>query len=185
MFQELSACDDLFTRFGGHKMAAGFSLAKENVGELQRRLNENCSLTEEDFIPKVHIDVALPLSRVTEEFIQELEYLEPFGTGNRKPVFAQKNICLCSGRIFGKNQNVAKFRAQDEDGHYYTLVTFREVQELKDFLVQKYGKEGEKLFSAGGVKLPLPLTITYYPQVNEYQGNRNVEFVITDYCITK
>ena len=180
MFASLSACKDLFDKFGGHKMAAGLSLSKEKVGELRRRLNENCLLTEEDFIPKVHIDIALPLSYVSESFIQELELLAPFGTGNPKPVFAQKDVLLRSGRIFGKNRNVAKFHALDSENIGHTLVYFGEVEELERFLTEKYGADAEKLFSGGAVSLPL--TITYYPSLNEFRGKREIEFVITNYC---
>lgn len=180
MFASLSACKDLFDKFGGHKMAAGLSLSKEKVGELRRRLNENCLLTEEDFIPKVHIDIALPLSYVSEGFIQELDMLAPFGTGNSKPVFAQKDVLLRSGRIFGKNRNVAKFHALDSENIGHTLVYFGEVEELERFLMEKYGADAEKLFSGGAVSLPL--TITYYPSLNEFRGKREIEFVITNYC---
>lgn len=180
MFAELSACKDLFDKFGGHKMAAGLSLPKEKVGELRRRLNENCTLTKDDFQEKVHIDIALPLSYVSEDFIQELERLAPFGTGNPKPVFAQKDVLLCSGRIFGKNRNVAKFDALDGAGGHYTLVYFGDVKALEDFLFKNYGGDAEKLFAGGGVKLPL--TITYYPNLNEFRGRREIEIVVTNYC---
>lgn len=180
MFANLSACKDLFDKFGGHKMAAGLSLPGENLGELRRRLNENCALSEEDFVPKVHIDVALPLSRVSEGFIQELELLAPFGTGNPKPVFAQKDVLLCSGRIFGKNRNVAKFHALDPERIDHTLVYFGDVEGIEKFLREKYGEDAGRLFS--GEKVSLPLTITYYPNLNEYKGRREIEFVITNYC---
>lgn len=180
MFAELSACKELFDKFGGHKMAAGLSLPKERLGELRRRLNENCLLTEEDFVPKVHIDIALPLSYVSEGFIQELEFLAPFGTGNPKPVFAQKDVRLLSGRIFGKNRNVAKFQAADKEGRYYTLVYFGDVEGLEKFLADKYGTDAGRLFSGGCDGLPL--TITYYPSLNEFRGKREIEFVVTNYC---
>lgn len=180
MFAELSACRDLFDKFGGHKMAAGLSLAKDHIGELKKRLNDNCTLTEEDFTPKVHIDVALPLSYVSEGFIEELDLLEPFGTGNPKPVFAQKNVLLRFGRILGKNRNVAKFGALAPENTEHTLVYFGDVEGLERFLSQKYGAEAEKLFS--GAAVSLPLTITYYPRLNEFRGRREIEFVITNYC---
>ena len=180
MFAELSACKDLFQKFGGHKMAAGLSLPKEKIGELRKRLNENCTLTEKDFEPDVHIDIALPLSYVSEGLIQEMELLAPFGTGNPKPVFAQKNMRLRSGRIYGKNRNVAKFDALDPEGFPHRLICFSEVEKLEAFLFQKYGADAEKLFLDGGVLLPL--TITYYPNLNEFRGRREIEFVVTNYC---
>ena len=180
MFAELSACKDLFEKFGGHQMAAGLSLQREKVRELRRRLNENCTLTKEDFKEKVHIDVALPLVHVSEELIRELERLAPFGTGNPKPVFAQKDVRLCSGRILGKNRNVAKFEAADEAGGRHTLVYFGDIPGLEHFLAEKYGEDAGRLFSGGGVALPL--TITYYPSLNEYKGRREIEIVVTNYC---
>ena len=131
-------------------------------------------------MPKVHIDIAMPLSYVSEGFIQELELLAPFGTGNQKPVFAQKDVCLRSGRIFGKNRNVAKFDAADQEGRHYTLVHFGDVEALESFLAEKYGNAAGRLFSGGGVSLPL--TITYYPSINEFRGQREIEFVVTNYC---
>ncbi len=161
-------------------MAAGLSLPKEKTEELRHRLNENCRLTDEDFIPKVHIDIALPMSYVTEGFIKELELLSPFGTGNQKPVFAQKDVYLLSGRVMGKNRNVAKFEALDDAGKRQTLVYFGDVASLEAFLKERYGDAAGRLFSGDRVKLPL--TITYYPTINEFRGKRNIEFVITNYC---
>ena len=180
MFAELSACKDLFKKFGGHKMAAGLSLPKENLGELRRRLQENCRLTEEDFTPKVHIDMALPFSYVTEGFLQELELLAPFGTGNPKPVFAQKGVVLRTGRILGRNRNVVKFHALDAEEMPHTLTYFGDAGELESFLWERYGEDAGRLFS--GEKVSLPLTITYYPKLNEYMGQSEIEFVITNYC---
>lgn len=180
MFAELSACKDLFDKFGGHKMAAGLSLQKEKVEELRRRLNENCSLTEKDFIPKVHIDMALPFSYATEEFVKELELLSPFGTGNKKPVFALKDVKLLSGRIMGKSRNVAKFDVLDDEGRHQTLVYFGDVEALENFLRDKFGRDADWLFL--GERVCLPITITYYPSINEFRGRRSIEFIMTNYC---
>ena len=108
MYEEISACKELFTKFGGHKMAAGVSMEEENVEIFRKKLNENCTLTEEDLEEKVHIDIALPLAHVTMEFVEELEKLEPFGMGNSKPVFAQKDVVVLREQILGKNKNVGK-----------------------------------------------------------------------------
>lgn len=180
MFAELSACKDLFDKFGGHKMAAGLSLQKEKIRELWERLNRHCALTEEDFVPRVHIDIALPLSHVSEGLLQEMELLAPFGTGNPRPLFAQKNVLLQSGRMIGRNRNVAKFDAADAEGIRHTLVCFRDAEKLENFLTEKYGADARRLFSGGGVSLPL--TIAYYPNLNEYRGRREIEIVVTDYC---
>lgn len=180
MFAGLSACGELLDKFGGHKMAAGLSLQREKIGQLRYRLNENCSLTEADFIPKVHIDMALPFSYVTEEFIQELELLAPFGTGNRKPVFAQKEVRLLSGSIMGKNRNAARFKALDDRGNTQTLVYFGDVDALENFMKERRREDAERLFSGG--RAEFLLTVTYYPRINEFRGKRSIEFVITDYC---
>ncbi len=180
MFAELSACKDLFDKFGGHKMAAGVSLPEKNVRELRRRLNEGCRLTKEDFVPKVHIDIALPLSRATEELVEELELLEPFGNGNRKPVFAWKEVPVLSGRILGKNRNVVKLTALDDRGAEREMIYFGDAEELQKFLEERFGEAGKNLFY--GRKAYLPLTIAYYPEINEFQGRRTVQLVMTDYC---
>lgn len=180
MFAGLSACGELLDKFGGHKMAAGLSLQREKIGQLRYQLNENCSLTEADFIPKVHIDMALPFSYVTEEFIQELELLAPFGTGNRKPVFAQKEVHLLSGSIMGKNRNAARFTALDDRGNTQALIYFGDVDALENFMKERSREDAERLFSGG--RAEFPLTITYYPRINEFRGKRSIEFVITDYC---
>lgn len=179
LYAELSACKDLFQKFGGHKMAAGVSLPKEHLAELRRRLNENCTLTEDDFQEKLHIDAELPASRVSETLIQELEQLAPFGTGNRKPLFGQRNVFLCSGRILGQNRNVTKFNARDGEGNHCTLVYFGDADCLENYLSEKYGEDAGRLFSGGGVALPL--TIAYFPRINEYNGRREIEIVVSNY----
>lgn len=181
MFRELSACKDLFTKFGGHKMAAGLSIPKEKVGELRKRLNENCTLKEDDFQEKIHIDVELPLMEVSEDLIQELERLAPFGTGNQKPVFAKKDVILCSGWFLGADRCGVKFMAEDEKRHRHTLVYFGDVEALEDFLRSKYGNDADRLLGRGG-DAKLPLTITYYPKINEYRGQRKIEIAVTNYC---
>lgn len=180
MFRELSACKDLFTKFGGHKMAAGLSIPKEKVGELRKRLNENCTLKEDDFQEKIHIDIELPLSEVSEDLIQELERLAPFGTGNQKPVFAKKGVFLCTGWFLGADRCGVKFKAED-GGRRYTLIYFGDVAALEDFLRGKYGRDADRLFERGG-DVRLPLTITYYPKINEYRGQRDIEIAVTNYC---
>ena len=181
MYEELSKVKLLFTKFGGHKMAAGLSMKEEDIDTLRERLCQNCTLEEADFEPKVHIDIAMPVSYVTEEFVKELELLEPFGVGNSKPVFAQKNVLLTKAAVLGKNGRVIKFRILDDLEMPKDMMYFGNVDELCSFLEQTHGKEQvQKLFREGNVRLPL--TVTYYPDINEYRGVKTVQIIMTNYC---
>ena len=181
MYEELSKVKLLFTKFGGHKMAAGLSMKEEDIDTLRERLCQNCTLEEADFEPKVHIDIAMPVSYVTEEFVKELELLEPFGVGNSKPVFAQKNVLLTKAAVLGKNGRVIKFRILDDLEMPKDMMYFGNVDELLSFLEQTHGKElVQQLFREGNVRLPL--TVTYYPDINEYRGVKTVQIIMTNYC---
>ena len=114
MYEELNKCKELLTKFGGHRLAAGLSLPKENVGKFREMLNKNCTLTEEEMKEKVTIDMEMPFGCVTEGLVKELELLEPFGKGNTKPVFAARDVTLLGARILGKNRNVLKLQVQDD-----------------------------------------------------------------------
>ena len=165
MYEELVKCSDLLTQFGGHPMAAGLSMAEENIERFRKRLNENCTLSEEDLIPTVMIDVPMPISYLTETLIEELKVLEPFGKGNTKPLFAQKNLCVSKLRIFGKNRNVAKMTLTDANGIGKDAVFFGEADEFAEF-----------------VSMHDTISVTYYPEINEYQGRRTLQVVIRNYC---
>ena len=181
MFEEMVKCKEFFTKFGGHSMAAGLSLKKENIIPLKDKLNENTSLIDEDLIEKVLIDVPMPLSYITEELINQLELLEPFGKGNNKPVFAVKDIYLIEARVIGKNQNVLKMKIREENKAIMDGIFFDDIELFKNFLEAKYGKfEIEKLFKSYSDKVRI--SIVYYPQINEYNGVKNVQIVIKDYC---
>ena len=116
MYEELVKCDSLLLQYGGHPMAAGLSIEEANVEAFRRQLNENCTLTEEDMIPKIVIDVPMPISYINENLIRQLSVLEPFGKGNAKPVFAQKNLRVLKTGIYGKTQNTVKLQLMDESG---------------------------------------------------------------------
>lgn len=165
MYEELSKCKDLFTRFGGHKMAAGLSMKRENVESLRRRLNENCLLSEKDLTEKVVIDMELPFSCVTENFIEEITLLEPFGKGNTKPVFAGRDVVFSDVSILGKNRNVLKAWVCDKSGVGLEAVYFGEVQRLQEKLRERNGR----------------LSVTFYPEVNEYRGAKKLQITITHY----
>ena len=165
MYEELVKCRDLLTQFGGHPMAAGLSMVEENIRQFRKKLNGNCTLSENDLIPKVMIDVPMPISYLTEAFTEELKVLEPFGKGNTKPLFAQKNLCVSKLRIFGKNRNVAKMILTDANGIWKDAVFFGEADEFGEF-----------------VSMHDTISVTYYPEINEYQGRRTLQVVIKNYC---
>ena len=164
MFQCLVEVQDLLTKFGGHPMAAGFSLPLEYVEEFRRRLNENAKLTPEDFIPKVWIDIALPFEYVDEALIEELERLEPFGQGNEKPQFAQKDLAVRSARVMGKNRNVVKLMLVNERGAALDAVVFTD----GDLFLEEMGDSRR-------------MDVVYYPTVNEYNGRRTVQIVVRNW----
>ena len=134
MYEELVKCSDLLTQFGGHPMAAGLSMEEKNVELFRRRLNDNCTLTEQDLIPKIMIDVPMPISYLSKKLTEQLKVLEPFGKGNSKPLFAQKNLRAVGIRVFGRNRNVAKMLLIDENGIKMDAVYFGEAQEFVDFV---------------------------------------------------
>ena len=183
MYAALNEVKDLFTRFGGHKMAAGISLESvEKIDEMRRRLNENCTLTEDDLTEKVHIDVPMPLSYISEELINSFNVLEPFGTGNPKPVFATTNISLISYDKLGKNRVIGKFRIQDETGKKYEMVYFGDLNDLESFLIDKTDENVFERLKKGSVSPgEVMIDIVYYPDINEYRGNRNIQIIMEQY----
>ena len=164
MFAEMSRCRELFTKFGGHKLAAGLSLEEENVEVFRKRINELADLTEEDLQMKVSIDMRLPFPYINEELIRELKILEPFGKGNGKPLFAESKLRVIQPRIFGKNRNVLKCRLEDQQGNQMEAVYFGEVE---DCLRQMEKKQ--------------IMSFTYYPSINEYMGRRTIQLTIVNY----
>lgn len=181
MFLELSKVKELFTKFGGHKMAAGLSLKKENVTVLRKRLNELCTLTEEDLIPKVWIDTELPPEYITYDFIEQLNKIEPFGKGNEKPVFAAKNIRIRNMRILGKEGNVLKFDFISEQGTLITGICFNKTQEFIQFVNEKFGNDEIKKASRGKNNNIL-INVVYYPTVNVYNGRSTLQMIVDRFC---
>lgn len=184
MYEEITACKELFTRYGGHKMAAGLSMEGEEVVEVFRRnLNDNCRLKEEDFEEVVHIDVPMPLSYATMEFVRELSLLAPFGTGNPKPLFARKGISLISGRKLGKNRNVGKYRIADEEGRSYEMIYFGDLEEFDLFLSQRFGRDTASAIYEGGIRSGRAvISMAYYPDINSFGGRETLQFVMQYYC---
>ncbi len=180
MFDEMVSCSDLFQKFGGHPMAAGFSIEKERINEMRRRLNENCTLTEEEQMAKVCIDVPMPLDYITENLIEELSVLEPFGKGNEKPLFAEAKLKLLNARILGKNANVLKLRVVNRAGCVMDAMYFGEPDEMKQYLAEKYSEQAvQELFWGRGDGLEMD--VTYYPSVNEYMGRKTLQIVIKNF----
>lgn len=164
MYEKLCECKEYLTKFGGHPMAAGLSLEEENVERFRRKLNEQSGLTEEDLVEKVTIDVPMPIHYIRKDLVQELSLLEPFGKGNVKPLFAQKNLWISQMRVFGKNRNVVKMRLTDENGYPMDGVYFGNGDE---FAEEGRGKR--------------KISIVYYPDINMYQGRESLQVIIRHY----
>lgn len=181
MYERMSECKELYTKYGGHKMAAGVSMPKENVEKFRSFLNEHSALTEEDFEEKLVIDAAMPMSYVTKALVRQLSLLEPFGNGNSKPVFAQRNLCFLQGKILGKNGNVGKYQVRDEQGMEFEMIYFGDLEKWHDFLTEEYGAENfSRLYQGrGGI---IHAHITYYPDINSYRGVEKLQMVMQDYC---
>lgn len=180
MYEELNKCKILLTKFGGHKLAAGVSLEEENVDALRKMLNENEALTEDDLTEKVSIDMQLPFQYINEQLIDELELLEPFGKGNTKPVFVEKNIEVLKGAILGKNRNVMKLQVCDAQGITMDALYFGDIEQFIAYLQKKYGEDTVQHMMKG-YKTGMKLAFTYYPTVNEYMGRRSLQIVIQNY----
>lgn len=180
MYEELNKCKELLTKFGGHRLAAGLSLPKENVGKFREMLNKKCTLTEEEMKEKVTIDMEMPFGCVTEGLVKELELLEPFGKGNTKPVFAARDVTLLGARILGKNRNVLKLQVQDVNGCRIEAMLFHHADDFLGKLEEQYGKtEVESLLKGRGRQIRI--SMTYYPDINEYMGKKTPQIVVTHY----
>lgn len=169
MFAQMSRCRELFLKFGGHRLAAGLSLKEENVDAFRSKINELCELTEEDLTEKITIDMQLPFRYINEPLVEELKLLEPFGKGNRKPVFAERELQILTARIVGKSCKVVRCRLEDRYGSRMDGVYFAHAQEAEEF--------------AGMAGTGCSMLMTYYPQVNEYRGKRTVQLIIGNYRV--
>lgn len=162
IFEKLLECDELLTKFGGHPMAAGLSLPEENIESLRRRLNENCNLTEDDLTEVVWIDVPMPIDYISEKVISDIQKLEPFGKGNEKPVFADKNLIITGYSPIGRDGMYTKLILQNERGYTIEAMAFFKSGELQRAFEEK-----------------LPIGCTYYPEINEFRGNKKLQIIIT------
>ncbi len=184
MYDEMTKCKELFTKYGGHKLAAGLSLPEENVDVFRRRLNENCTLTDADFEEKVMIDVPMPMAYASIGFVREIARLEPFGNGNPKPQFAQKNVRFVGGRVLGANRNVGKYTVADEGGKKYEMIYFGDIEAFDAYAAEKYGAAAvDNLYHRGTQTAAedIVLSVVYYPDINEYRGNVSLQMVMKYY----
>lgn len=165
MYDELVKCADLMVQFGGHPMAAGLSIEEENIEKFREQLNQNCTLTEEDLRPKIVIDVAMPISYITKELVEQISLLEPFGKGNVKPIFAQKGLRVLDSNIIGKNKNVVKLKLLDPQGAIIEGIYFGEADDFMNFIREKDS-----------------ISVTYYPEINRFSGRESLQIIIQNYC---
>lgn len=170
MYEEMNRCSELFTKFGGHRLAAGVSMPEEHLELFRKKLNDFCTLTEDDLTEKVSIDMQMPLAAVTESFVNELSLLEPFGKGNRKPLFAEKNIEVLNAKVLGKNKNVLKMYVKDSAGTCLEAMYFGDIEAFLQYAQETYG-------TLVGAKM----AFTYHPDINEYGGQKKMQIIVQNY----
>lgn len=181
MYEEINKCSKLLSRFGGHIMAAGVSLEEKNVEAFREMLNKNCSLTEDDYIKKVWIDVPMPLNYISGELIHELKKLEPFGKDNEKPIFAVKDIVVKKMYLMGKAKNMARLILV-ENGYEIAGVMFNGLEDYLTGIRDKYGEETVRKMQMG-MNVNIAGAFTYYPTINNYNGNESIQITITGFSL--
>jgi single-stranded-DNA-specific exonuclease len=179
MFEELNKCKELLGRFGGHPMAAGLSLEEENILELRKKLNRQTTLTDEDIIPKLYLDMQLPLEKIDYDLINDLSTLEPFGKGNSKPLFGEKGVTVVRGTILGKNKNVLKLKMIMRNGVYIDGIYFGDINEFEDVITDKYGIDELNRLYNGNCRLKLDMV--FYPSINEFNGRVSIQIVVENF----
>ena len=177
MYEEMCKCQDLFTKFGGHPMAAGLSLPEENIAIFRERINALATLTEADLTPKVRIDVPMPLDYVTRELVQELGILAPFGKDNTKPIFADKDVGIRRLMIMGKNRNVIKLSMITANGTPAIGIHFGDVEAFLTYIENKFGKEQLEA-AMNGMSNNIRLSLVYFPKINSFRGVDELQFEI-------
>lgn len=185
MFEEILKCKELLTHFGGHPMAAGLSMKKENLKKFAEQMNANCTLTEEDLIPIVEIDSTLPLSAISVERIEGLSVLEPFGNGNKKPSFAGQHYKIQSARILGANRNVLKMKVSDGTKSMDALLFGEtEIEAFQNYLQEGFGEqEVKKMYQ--GVENAIDIGLVFYPSINVFRESVTLQIMVKHYCIIK
>lgn len=180
MFEEMSKVKELMLKFGGHPMAAGLTLPKENLDLFRKKLNELTTLTESDLVAKISIDVPMPVSYITENLVEQLKILEPFGCSNPKPLFAQKNLSVLSAKILGARRNVLKMRVADENGYEMDAIYFGNIEDFHQY-VSSHFSENDVKYMYLGRKNSVTLSFTYYPDVNEFRGIKTLQLIVQNY----
>ena len=180
MYEEMCKCKELFTKFGGHPMAAGLSLPESNVDEFRRRINGYSRLTEEDFCEKIRIDVPMPLDYVTMELTREFHLLAPFGKANPHPVFADKELSMERAWIIGKNRNVLKLALLTSYGTKVSAIYFGDIEEFQKYICDKWGEE-QWNYALSGTENNIRLSIIYFPKINTYRDVDSLQIEIKSY----
>lgn len=180
MYEEMCKCQELFLKFGGHPMAAGLSLKEENVDVFRRKINQFSQLTEKDLIPKIRIDVPMPMDYVTKDLVREFSILAPFGKDNTKPVFADKGIRIKRMWVMGKNRNVLKLSLLTAQGRPVPGIYFGDITEFLLFLENKFTKE-DVSSAFEGKPNHLEVSLVYFPKINSFRGTEELQFEIQYY----
>lgn len=180
MYEEMCRCSSLFTKFGGHPMAAGLSLPEENIDVFREQMNRNCPLTVEQLQPKVHIDVPMPVDYVTNALVEEFHILAPFGKDNPKPVFADRNLRISRMWVVGKNQNVLRLSLVSEQGMPASGIYFGDIAAFEDYLAEQFGTE-ELEKARRGRENAIRISAVYYPKINRYRDSESLQFEIQYY----
>lgn len=181
MYDEMVKCGRYLDKFGGHPMAAGLSLAKENIEPFRKAMNENCSLTEQDMVEKIKIDAVMPIDYSTKYLYEQLKLLEPCGKANTKPVFAARDVRITGARVLGKNKNVVKLSCMRNDGLLMDGLCFMDAEIFKTRMEEKFGEIETELLFQGKAQHSV-LNLLYYPSLNEWQGRQTMQVTISDFC---
>ena len=179
MFDHLMKCKDLTTAFGGHAMAAGLTIPKENLDELRRRLNEDSGLTPEDFVVKLPIDVEMPISYLTERFIDDLDRMAPFGVANPKPLFAEKNLRVLRVQYMGDENQHLKLFVENDKGTRLEAVAFFRAEEFNSYIAEHSGSE--EIARMRSSHSTIRIALAYQPGINEWNGNRSIQLSIVEW----
>ena len=180
MYEEMTKCKDLFLKFGGHPLAAGLSLVEENIDKFRQMINEKCTLSQEDMVEKVRIDVPMPVSYVYMDLVRELNILAPFGKDNPRPLFADRNLSVRRLTILGKNSNVIRMEMVSQDGAFISAMLFKDVEGFLEYIKVKFGET--TLYNAmAGRDNNILLSIVYTVKINIFKGNESVQFEIQYY----
>lgn len=180
MYEKLNECKEFLTKFGGHKLAAGLSMKEADLEAFRNKLNAKADLSGEDLTEKVLIDMQMPFLGVTQALVEELQLLEPFGKGNTKPVFAERNVEFLKAWILGKNRNILKFRVKDANQTEMDAIYFGDAEKMIDYMEKQFGKRATEQVFAGGAA-GIKMAVTYYPGINEYMGRKSLQITILNY----